>query len=197
MFCLLKRDKTMVGTPRKSLPSGRQMYNFFNSSWDPHIHGFCCLKTYQGKMYLVGKIIFHLPLGQLVLSSMLSGLRFEDLQTDKLYNPVKVSLNISHVNSTLTVSTRLIYSSQFNLSFSWQGVAWVTEKAASRTCLPPWASLLIQKLFPCLFAPISLCSLNLSNFSTCWVLHLPLFFHFICYGCWCLCACVWKCIYKI
>lgn len=117
-FCLHKRDETMVGAPRKSLPSGRQMYNFFNSSWDPHIHGFCCLKTYQAKMYLVGKIIFHLPPGQLVLSSMLSGLRFEDLQTDKLHNPVKVSLNISHVNSTLTVSTRLIYSSQFILSFS-------------------------------------------------------------------------------
>lgn len=112
-----KRDRRMVGTRGKSLSSGRQMYNFFSSSRDPHRHGFCCLKAYQAKLYTTGKIIFHLPLGHLVLSSMLSGLRFEDVQTDKLHNPAKVSLN-SHINNTLTVSTSLIYSSQFLLSFS-------------------------------------------------------------------------------
>lgn len=107
MFCCLlhKRDRTVGGPPRKSPLSGRQMYNFFSSSWHSHIHGFCCLKTYQARFYSVGKIIFHLPPGQLVCSSMLSGSRFEDLQTDKIYSSVKVSLNISHVNSTFTIST--------------------------------------------------------------------------------------------
>lgn len=35
---------------------------------------------------------------------------------------------------------RLIYGSQFILSFSWQGIAWITEKAELRICLIPWAS---------------------------------------------------------
>lgn len=46
-------------------------------------------------------------------------LRFEDLQTDKLYNPAKVSLNIRQINSTFAVSKTPIYGAQFTLSFTW------------------------------------------------------------------------------
>lgn len=66
----------------------------------------------------MGRVMFHLPLGQLALNSMLSGLRSEDLQTDKLHSPSKVSRNISHINSTLIISTWLIYSVQFILPLS-------------------------------------------------------------------------------
>lgn len=45
-------------------------------------------------------------------------LRFEDLQTDKLHNPAKVSLNIRQINSTFAVSTTPIYGAPFTLSFT-------------------------------------------------------------------------------
>lgn len=45
-------------------------------------------------------------------------LRFEDLQTDKLHNPAKVSLNIRQINSTFAVSTTPIYGAPSTLSFT-------------------------------------------------------------------------------
>lgn len=45
-------------------------------------------------------------------------LRFEDLQTDKLHNPAKVSLNIRQINSTFAVSATPIYGAQLTLSFT-------------------------------------------------------------------------------
>lgn len=45
-------------------------------------------------------------------------LRFEDLQTDKLHNTAKVSLNIRQINSTFAVSTTPIYGAQFTLFFT-------------------------------------------------------------------------------
>lgn len=69
------------------------------------------------KLYTKEEIIFHPPAGQLVLGSVLC-LRFEDLQTDKLHNPAKVSLNIRQINSTFSVSTTPIYGAPFSLSFA-------------------------------------------------------------------------------
>ena len=135
--CLLhKRDRGVVGTSRKSHPGGRQMHSFSSSSWDPNIPDFYLPEG------LLSKIIYHRrgnissPLGQLALNRMVSGLRSEDLQTDKLHSPSKVSWNISHINSTLIISTWLIYSFQFILPLSWQSVTWKTEKARSQIWLP-------------------------------------------------------------
>lgn len=55
------------------------------------------------------------PAGQAALGCCF---RFEDLQTDKLHNPAKVTLNIRQINSTFTESTTPIYGARLTLSFT-------------------------------------------------------------------------------
>lgn len=129
LFC--KRNRKLVGTPRKSLPNSRQMCNFFSLSWDPQIHGLYCLKAYQAKLHMREKILFILPPKSWFSATcfLVWNLR---LYRQTNHNSAKVRLNTSHINNTLTINTKLIYGSQFIIYLLWYGITWITEKAKSQ-----------------------------------------------------------------